>query len=387
MPPTQFAVLARGRRGAAPARVAECLRTRGATTRDRLARCTSTSPAGVSRAISALLEARVVRERPDLAVTGTTGRPSVPVELDDEVYVVVGLHLGRKVITVACSSLNGHCLRRGEVARGSELTGDIRAAAQMVADQLRSLRSRVPIGVGVVASWSSVGIDPAIAEAMLADELGLDVILAEHLVGVAAASLRDAATGDEATAYVYARDTLAYAVQVDLGDQVVVSGVADLRHFPSGSDVRCGCGRTGCLQVTASDTDLAARAVGLGITTERQVESLLAAARGGDMRASELLRERSRILGQAVATVRDMVRPDRIVLVGDAFEMDPVIHAELVSAFGAATSLAPIPLTVARFRGGIQAASACAIAIDHVAADPLAAIPRMPRGAQHLATS
>ncbi|MFD3696530.1 ROK family protein [Streptomyces sp. NPDC058646] len=76
-----------------------------------------------------------------------------------------------------------------------------------------------------------------------------------------------------------------------------------------GSRTPCACGRTGCLQATASDTALGAEAVRRGILPGPSVPLLVDAAATGDPRADRLLRVRARAVGRAAAPLLDVFNP------------------------------------------------------------------------------
>ena len=67
---------------------------------------------------------------------------------------------------------------------------------------------------------------------------------------------------------------------------------------------------------------------------------MLRAARQGNEAARELLAERARVLGEAVALLRDMLNPDDLVVGGQAFTEYPegmsLVEAAYTRAFGAA---------------------------------------------------
>lgn len=62
----------------AAASVFGAARQRGPIARDAIARVTGLSIATVNRQVTALLDAGVLRERADLAVSGAIGRPRIP---------------------------------------------------------------------------------------------------------------------------------------------------------------------------------------------------------------------------------------------------------------------------------------------------------------------
>ena len=83
---------------------------RGPIARDAIAKVTSLSVATVNRQVTALLDAGLLRERPDLAASGAIGRPRVPVEVNHEPYVTLGLHIGARTTSIVATDLFGRTL-------------------------------------------------------------------------------------------------------------------------------------------------------------------------------------------------------------------------------------------------------------------------------------
>ena len=70
-------------------------------------------------------------------------------------------------------------------------------------------------------------------------------------------------------------------------------------------------------------------------------------------------------------TVRDIVAPDRVVLVGQAFTGCPAVLEDVTGAMAQAAVLGEVPVSFTRFGAGIQAVAACTIALGAVYDDPL----------------
>jgi predicted NBD/HSP70 family sugar kinase len=155
--------------------------------------------------------------------------------------------------------------------------------------------------------------------------------------------------------------------------------VAALAHFPTRSDVVCSCGATGCLEAVASNHALARRAYDDGLVDRPEIDALHAAAATGGRLVHELLCERARVLGRTAALLSDMVAPDRVVLVGQAFTGYPPSLDEVVAAFESATVLPPVEVSFTRFGTGVQAAAAGTVALGPVYEDPLRIVGRITR--------
>jgi predicted NBD/HSP70 family sugar kinase len=374
-------VLERGRSGSGSARVLEQVRRAGTVTREELARRTGLSSATVARTVAALVEECLVRERPDLVPEGLIGRPSPPVEVDSQRHVVLGVHIGKRTTTVALVDLTGRLVRQARSATPASGPADVVArVVQRATALLSESPDRSVLSAGVVAPWGDVGLDQDDLTRRLEAATGLSVATAHHVAAVVAAEYlarRQGAGG--CTAYLYARDTAGFALATDHTDRTEISRVSALAHFPTRSDIMCTCGATGCLEAVASNHALARRAYGDGLVDRPDIDALHAAAAAGSRRVHDLLCERARVLGRTAAVLSDMVAPDRVVLVGQAFTGYPPALDEVVAAFGSATVLPPVDVSFTRFGTGVQAVAAGTVALGPVYEDPLRIVGRVSR--------
>ena len=95
---------------AAAASVFSAARARGPIARDVIAQVTQLSIATVNRQVTALLDAGMLRERADLAVSGAIGRPRVPVEVNHEPFLTLGIHIGARTTSIVATDLFGRTL-------------------------------------------------------------------------------------------------------------------------------------------------------------------------------------------------------------------------------------------------------------------------------------
>ncbi|WP_296601510.1 ROK family transcriptional regulator [Nocardioides sp.] len=372
--------VSRGPLAPAAAQVLEQVRRAGAVRRDELVTATRLSPATVGRAVAQLVDAGLLRECLPKRRRPGVGRPGIPVEVDPDAYVTIGVHVGRRITTVALGDVAGHVVASDTVRRAVGADPDLTAASQRAAALLAALPGRVPLSAGVVGPWRDLGLSPEQVGAELHELTGLPVRAGDHVAAVAATEFlhrRQGAPGT--TLYVYARDTIGFAVALDAGAQAEVSQVGSLGHFPSGSDVACWCGRTGCLEVTAGDDAVirAARDAGLlGVARANRGVGPIGDlySRVGEPAVLALVRRRARILGRVAASVRDIVAPDRVVLVGQAFTGCPPVLGDITEAMAEAGLLDEVPVSFTRFGSGIQAVAACTIALGPIYDDPLGVV-------------
>ncbi|MGW7431669.1 ROK family protein [Streptomyces sp. NPDC054861] len=108
------------------------------------------------------------------------------------------------------------------------------------------------------------------------------------------------------------------------------SAAGDVSHLPvPESTAPCQCGRSGCLEATASDTALGQEARRRGIVPEPDAFLVVDAAAAGDRRADLLLRERARAVGRAAALLLDVLNPDLLVVTEYASGLEPAYLDEI----------------------------------------------------------
>ncbi|WP_421842356.1 ROK family protein [Mycobacterium sp.] len=384
----------------AAASVFRAVRLRGPVGRDVIADVTSLSIATVNRQVIALLEAGLLRERADLAVSGAIGRPRVPVEVNHEPFVTLGIHIGARITSIVASDLFGRTLDTVETptprnAAGAALTSLADSARRYLQrwHRRRALRVGVSIGGAVdgvtgYVDHSRLGWRQAPVGPVLADALGLPVSVASHVDAMAGAELllgtRRLAPSSPTILYVYARETVGYALVIGGRVHCPASGPGTIAPLPVHSEL---LGGTGQLESTVSDEALLAAARRLRILpgvapstgiggSASAIADLLRVARSGNQQARDLLVERARVLGESVALLRDLLNPDELVVGGQAFTEYPEAMEHVEESFAARSVLAPRDIRVTVFGNRVQEAGAGIVSLSGLYADPLVAMRR-----------
>lgn len=381
---------------AAAASVFAAARQRGPIARDVIAQVTGLSIATVNRQVTALLDAGILRERADLAVSGAIGRPRVPVEVNHEPFLTLGVHIGARTTSIVATDLLGRTLDVVETAtpRGGQAAA-LTAIAGSAQRYLSRWHRRRPLWVGVATGgvvdsstgyldhprlgWSDAPVGPVLAES-----LGLPVSVASHVDAMAGAELllgMRRQPGRGATSlYVYARETVGYALSI--GGQVhsPASGPGTIAALPVQSEL---LGGTGQLESTVSDEAVLVAARKARIIPAEgpasTVTAVLRAARQGNAQATALIAERARVLGEAVALLRDMLNPDDLVVGGQAFTEHPEGMPLVQSAFAQRSVLPHRDIRVTAFGNRVQEAGAGIVSLGGLYADPIGAMRRAPR--------
>jgi predicted NBD/HSP70 family sugar kinase len=389
----------------AAAAVFRAVRLRGPVGRDVIASVTSLSIATVNRQVIALLEAGLLRERADLAVSGAIGRPRVPVEINHEPFVTLGIHVGARTTSIVATDLFGRTLDTVETPTPLSPAGPALASlADSATRYLRRWHRRRPLWVGLAIGgtvdsatghvdhprlgWRQAPVGP-----VLADALGLPVSVASHVDAMAGAELllgmRRFAPSSPTSLYVYARETVGYALVIGGRVHCPASGPGTIAGLPAHSELLGGSGQ---LESTVSDEAVLAAARRLRVlpgiapgaraaVSATPVTDLVRVARAGNQQAKDLLAERARVLGEAVALLRDMLNPDELVVGGQAFTEYPEAMEQVEAAFTERSVLAPRDIRVTVFGNRVQEAGAGIVSLGGLYADPLGAMRRS--GALH----
>jgi predicted NBD/HSP70 family sugar kinase len=385
----------------AAAGVFAAARLRGPIARDVIAQVTSLSIATVNRQVTALLDAGLLRERADLAVSGAIGRPRVPVEVNHEPFLTLGVHIGARTTSIVAADLFGRTLDVVETPtpRGPQgpALASLAGSAQRYLSRWhrrRALWVGVAIGGAVDGvsghvdhhrlGWTQAAVGPVLAET-----LGLPVSVAAHVDAMAGAELllglrRFAFSANNnapgSSLYVYARETVGYALVIGGRVHSPASGPGTIANLPASSELLGGSGR---LESTVSDEAVVAAARKLGIIADEgagaTVTAVLRAARAGDERARDLLAERARVLGEAVALLRDLLNPDDLVVGGQAFTEYPEGMELVQAAFEERRELPARDIRITAFGNRVQEAGAGIVSLGGLYADPLSAMRRATR--------
>lgn len=345
--------------------------------RVRLSRQIGLSTTTVTNLVAELVEQGIVQEDGTdvLALTGGAGRLPRALRFVPESRYALGIFIGVRRIRVVLGDL-GARIRDAEVT--PHLAGEqpettvariIALAHTLLArNGLDERRERV-VGVGVGASglvardtgvnllaprlrWRDVPL-----RRMLAEGLGLPVVVDNNVRTMALAeSLYGAGQAAASLILVYG--------QIGVGAGIVIDGrvyrgssygAGEIGHWtmqPEGG-LLCRCGNTGCLETLVGEPAIVelARALRPGLPADETapLAAIFAAARAGDAALAELIADRARHLGIAIANLIDVLNPELILLGGlfhegfDLFqpEVERTIRARAFGDLGRHARLLP----------------------------------------------
>lgn len=373
------------------AAILSAIRGSGPLSRAEIARHTSLSMPTVSRQVGVLTELRLLHEVPEPAPNGSVGRPPLSVDINPDVIAACGVHIGVTTTTYGLTNLRGALLGSERIATPG---GSAEEALARIGGQVRAFLRRWPgrriIGIGA-ATGGQVDTAQGVLEhdrldwhtvrgrAVLEAATGLPVHLDGHVPAMANAELLFGLGGEpESMLYFYARQVVGIALAVRGQLHRGPGHAGTIAHLAVGSDVRCPCGGTGCLETTVSEQAVVREATRAGVIGEPDIRLLRAAADAGEPGAVRLLVDRARTLGRAVGTLRDIINPDLVVLGGQAITDAPNFLDELLDSFAATSRLPGTDLVrITRFGVDVQVMAACTGLLARLYQYPLS----MPAGA------
>ncbi len=328
---------------------------RGPTTRAVLTRQLGLNRSTIGGLVAELQTLGLVSE--GTGAVGGPGRPSHVVSPCDE-NVVVAVDLGVDRIVAAVVGLGGRVRERRTRLhhRGEhDVAPVVESVAQMVEDLVAAAPTARFLGVGVAVPGAvraddglvqfapNLGWERAPFTALLAERLAIPVNAGNDAdLGVLAEHVRGAAVGYTHPAFLNG--------SVGIGGGFLVQGVplrgahgyaGEVGHLQvdTGGDP-CRCGAIGCWESRAGENRLLQLAGRLPGGGPDAVAEVMAAARHGEVRASEACAEVAGWVGVGLRAVINVFNPDVIVLGGSLAQIWDVA-ADAVDA--AVQQGAPLP--------------------------------------------
>ncbi|MFF0157683.1 ROK family protein [Streptomyces sp. NPDC005263] len=363
----------------------------GPVARSTISRLTGLSPASVTDHCARFAGLGLIREAEPPRRSKGSGRPHVPLDLDDSRFVVGAVHVAVPYTTVALLDLRGRVVAERQVRHeGTEPGRVLTRAADALTALLDGAPGCRPLGVGfatggwvdretgTVVDHPLLGWREVPVREVIAARTGLPVHVDGHARAlVNAERLFGRARGSRSVLHLFVGQVVdaAFATndEVHHGPRSQAGSIA---HLPlDGGTEPCDCGRTGCLQAELSELTLCRRARAAGVITGANPTRVMTAAAQGDPVAVRLLVERARMAGRAVRLLLDVLNPESVVVT----EIGVIGREDCLSALRAAVGperAADVRPT--SFPDSVLATAGGTVALDVLYRDPLGAAAGQP---------
>lgn len=303
-----------------------------ARTRSEIARETGLARSTVGTQIDGLLALGLLAPVGEAASTG--GRPPVQFRFNPGARVVLCADIGASHATVALTDLAGRPHERItgpiDVAEGPEpvLEWVLEQFEQLLADSGRR-DQLVGVGIGVPGPVEhSVGrpVRPPIMPGWDNFDIPAFVTRQFQVPVLVDNDVNLMALGEHILVHRKVEHLLFVKVATGIGGGIIMGGklhrgakgaAGDLGHVatPSGVDVMCRCGNTGCLEAVASGPAIAARLRAAGWEAHTLAD-ILDLVEAGNVAVAAELREAGRLIGDTLAACVSLLNPSVIVLGG-----------------------------------------------------------------------
>jgi predicted NBD/HSP70 family sugar kinase len=300
----------------------------------------SLSTGALTRITAEMATHGIVKELEPVA-SSEAGRRPVPIDINAEAFVTIGVHIGLELTTYGLVDLRGRLIGDPQVAEHGPIDakGAISAtarASRILTDQVGN--DAVVIGTGVISGGFVAQDWQVMADDAEFGWKGENLTDLAHAFGPANCVIDNAYRAhSRAEMWFGAARTVDNFIEFFIGNligaAIVVNGefysgrarAPYITHLPmSGkSEVDCWCSNKSCLASVAGRKATVARAqrFGLRVSTITEVAN---AARAGNAVARRIMRHRIDSIGQAISILMDVYDPEAVVLAGSFRVLDDV---------------------------------------------------------------
>jgi len=357
-------------------------------TRSELAASTGFARSTITSRIDELTKTGFIAPVGDAASTG--GRPSALVAFNPKARMVAAADVGATHATVAILDLAGNTLVKDteeiQIAAGPEpvlkwLTDKFDS---MVAGLGRNKSDVIAVGIGLpgpVEHSSGKPSQPPIMPGWNGFDVPRFVQRSYDVAVLVDNDVNIMALGERAVSWPETDNMIFLKVATGIGSGIISSGqlqrgadgsAGDVGHIAIGraAGIACRCGNVGCLEAIAGRPAIAAalRAEGLNLEQDGDVIALV---RKGNLRATQIVRQAGRDIGEVLNMCVSVLNPSVIVIGGSMAEVSEQLIAGMREVvYSRSTPLATQHLSIVQARTGADAGvvGAGIMAIDYVLA-------------------
>jgi predicted NBD/HSP70 family sugar kinase len=308
----------------------------GPVPRVELARSLGLSQAIVTKAARSLIESGHLIESEDPRQSPFRGRPVMPLQVRADRAHAIGFKIVDNHVYGVLTDMNAAVLARSDTPIDTRKVNAVVDALEHLTNQLRNTHPEIlDAGVGIAVSgdidptsgvvrhsplmgWKDVPLGQEVSK-----RLGTEILVDndvhaltrfEHIFGLG-------------------RGAMSFALMTigaGIGCGVFVNGdlirgahgvSGEIGHLPlSPENLLCSCGRRGCVETIAASESILRKIREISGNPELTFPEAVAAARRGEPGPQAVFDEAGELLGKALATLVNLVGPERVVLSGEGVE-------------------------------------------------------------------
>lgn len=311
------------------------LRSIDTTHRAEIAKNLNLTKTTVTTIINNLIDEGLVKELGEGESQKIGGRKPVLITLDISNNFIIGIDIGKTNTVVAIGNLKGEIIKliRKSTVKSPSVTNVIKQISNLV-HKLIIKESKIDrkkiIGAGVSAAgivegskgliklspdfnWNNVSL-----ENLLSSELNCPVII-DNCTRVM--TLGEKWYGNAKKA----RNAFFVNIGYGIGSAVIIDGKIYNNHsefghlYVTGKEIKCYCGKYGCLEAVASGNAIERSAnkilnkTGKGWITAKDVAEM---AKNGDSLANRIFLEAGKYIGRSISSVANFLNPNKIIIGG-----------------------------------------------------------------------
>ncbi len=318
---------------ASTGRLLALIRTLGETTRAELASTAGLARSTVATQLGQLLSDDLITEGGTAQSTG--GRPATLIRFNESAGVVLVADLGATHSRLAVCDFGATPLITEPIEmdigigpdaaldRLGEVWERLLAATGKTAADVRGIGLGVP---GPVEFAAGRAVHPPIMPGWDGFEIGTELTRRYGVPGLVDNDVNIMALGERSAMIDAPNDMVFVKVGTGIGSGLILGGrihrgatgtAGDIGHVQIATDgTPCRCGNVGCLEAAAGGAALAREltAAGLDASQSRDVVDLV---RSGERFAIHAVRRAGRVIGEALASIVNLLNPTLIVVGGD----------------------------------------------------------------------
>lgn len=310
------------------ANILKIIAERGAMPRQKIAKLMGLTPATITNLTTELMKEGHIQEAGlNQGEKGRKGPKSINLDVVDDLFWTIGLHIKYKIIEIACVNLKGSVSDLTTVSYNDDLEQDeFISFLKRVVKEYITKHSDTDFSAVGIGSFGLVNNDQGTLVKVkhfpnwhhlklrteLEKEIQLPILVSQHIQAMTVAEKRF-------NYNTIAKDFLVVYVSKGIGAGIFINGMlyqggSQLAHtnYIAGGK-KCWCGQEGCVEQYVSEVIIFQE---LGVSDIGEIKQMVSV---NDIKTERVLFKYGQVLGTAIASFLQMIPMEQIVLHGSLF--------------------------------------------------------------------